>query len=189
MTAADGFRHWVAAVAIGLAGLPLAALAAYPARTEVETPKDIFAVSSLDEIVVSGEREKLSAARKALVEADDHFYEVFNARNDNHDYDMLCREETRTGTRISGRVCTPRIVEEGTQAEAARLQLAAGGSVMIVDEDAIRAAAMVEMRKRVLERLKKDPELLRALLERAKLQQHYESLRKKKFEGHWLVWD
>ena len=60
---------------------------------------------------------------------------------------------------------------------------------MILDTDVIRAAAMVEMRKRVLERLKKDPDLLRALLERAKLQQHYEALRKKKFENAWVVWD
>ena len=167
----------------------MTAFAAYPARTEVETPKDIFSVSSLEELVVTGEREKLSAARKALVEADDHFYQVFNSGNDNHDFDMQCREEAHTGTLIRQRVCTPRIVEEGTQAEAARMLSVTEGNVMMMDPDFIRANAMVEMRKRILERLKRDPELRRALLERAKLQQHYETLRKRKFEGHWVVWD
>ena len=189
MPAGERFRSWTAVAAFGLACLPTAVCAAYPARTEVQTPKDIFAVSSLEEIVVSGEREKLSAAREALVKADDHFYEVFNAGNDNHDYDMLCREETRIGTLISNRVCTPRIVEEGTQAEAARLYLATEGNVMMVDLNFIRANAMVEMRKRMVERLSKDPELRRALLERAKLQQHYETLSKKKFEGRSIARD
>lgn len=169
--------------------LPLAARAEFPARTEVAAPRDIFAVSSLDELVVTGEREKITAARKALVEAEDRFYQVFNAGNDNHDFDMLCREEARTGTLIRQRVCTPRIVEEGTQAEAARLYLATEGNVMLTDPDLIRANALVEMRKRILERLKRDPDLRRALLERAKLQQHFDELRKKKLDGHWAVGD
>lgn len=175
--------------AVLCAFLPLAAQAEFPARTEVAAPQDIFAVSSLDELVVTGEREKITAARKALVEADDRFYEVFNAGNDNHDFDMLCHVEARTGTLIRQRVCTPRIVEEGTQAEAARLYLATEGNVMLTDPESIRANALVEMKKRMLERLKKDPELRRALLERAKLQQHYETLRKKKLDGRWAVGD
>ena len=189
MPAGQRFRSWTAVAAFGLVCLPTAVFADYPARTEAQAPKDVFAVTSLEEIVVSGEREKLSAARKALVEADDHFYEVFNAGNDNHDYDMLCREEARTGTLIRRRVCTPRIVEEGTQAEAARMYLATEGNVMLLDQDFIRANAMVEMRKRMVERLKKDPELRRALLERARLQQHFDTLKKSKFEGRWIVWD
>jgi len=46
-----------------------------------------------------------------------------------------------------------------------------------------------ELRKRTLDMLNKDPELKRALLERARLEQHYEALRKEKFRHRWIVWD
>jgi hypothetical protein len=46
-----------------------------------------------------------------------------------------------------------------------------------------------QMKKRTLEMIGKDPELKRALLERARLEQHFEELRREKFKDHFIVWD
>ena len=89
-----------------LLALLLAVLAA-PAiagKTEALTPSNVDDVASLDEIVIQGDRT-LSAARQAIVDAEDRFYRRWNELNTNNDYDISCQSYTRTGTRLSTRLC------------------------------------------------------------------------------------
>jgi hypothetical protein len=168
----------------------LAALLAAPVlaqKTTALAPENLDDIQALEEIVVSGDRT-LSAARQAIVEAENRFYDRWNALNTERQYDITCRPYTPTGTRLSTRVCQPRFVEESTQAEAARLLQITNGSYMSGSDAPRQALLVAELKRRTLEMVNKDPDLKRALLERARLEQHYEALRKEKFKDRWIVW-
>jgi len=66
-----------------------------------------------EEIVVVGE-PTLRNLRVALRAAENRVYEVFNALNDDNEFDIYCYSETRTGTNISRRVCKPNFVDTAT---------------------------------------------------------------------------
>ena len=168
--------------------LPLAA-AAERARTTAVVPADVMRVQELDEVVVTGSLESLRAARKAVVEAEDRFYARYNAINDDHAYDMLCREDAPTGTLIRRRICEPRVVEDALAEDAQRMVSGNYVDVTMQSREVLRATALVEAKRRLLKLLDRDPELRRALLERARLQQHLDALHQRKFEGRWIVWD
>ena len=85
----DYFRFLLAAM------ITLPALAAAPA-----TPK-----AELDEVTVSGERVKIEALRKQIVQLEDTFYDRYNELNTVDDFDIHCIEEARTGTRFIKRSC------------------------------------------------------------------------------------
>lgn len=164
-------------------------LPALAARTQAITPVDVMQVQALDEIIVGGDRDSLSAARKAVVEAEDRFYARFNAINDDHAYDMRCSVRAPTGSIVERRVCLPRLVDDAIEANTQEILRTTSGPVYRVPPEVLYASAMPEMKRRMLTLLKKDPELLRALLERTRLQQHFDELHKRKFDGHWVVWD
>jgi hypothetical protein len=79
--------------------------------------------------------------------------------------------------------------DEATREDALRFVGITTGTVNIQSPYEIQAAMRPELKKRTLEMLKKDPELLRALLEHARLTQMYADLRAKKFAAQHVVWD
>ena len=172
--------------------LALALLSALPAaasQVNAVTPADVSQVKDIEEIVVAGDRDSLSAARKAVVEAEDRFYARYNAINDDHAFDMRCSERAPTGSIIVRRMCMPRLVDDAIEANTQEMLRTTGGPVYVVPPEVLYASAIPEMKRRMLALVKKDPELLRALLERTRLQQHFDALNKRKFDGHWAVWD
>lgn len=175
-----------------LLGLFLALLPACPAaaaKAVAVSPPDITRVQVLEEILVMGDRDSLSAARKAAAVAEDRVYDRFNAGNDDHAYDMVCSERAPTGSLIRQRMCLPRLVDDAMAAETARLVQGQGSTGVMLVPDALRQNAMTEVKRRLRERVRKDPELLRALLEHARLQSHVAALHQRKFQGRWIVWD
>ena len=68
-----------------------------------------------DEVVVRGKR--LADLRIKVDRAQDHAYGIFNDINSTNDFDVTCRDEGRTGTRGTHRVCRPRF--EGRISSAA----------------------------------------------------------------------
>lgn len=177
-------RRLLALVAALLPALPAAA-----ARAVAVSPADITRVQALEEILVTGARDSLSAARKAAADAEERFYERFNAGNEDHGYDMVCSERAPTGTLIRQRMCLPRLVDDAMAAETARLVQGQGSTGVMLMPDALRQNAMSEVKRRLRERVRKDPELLRALLEHARLQTHVAALHQRKFQDRWIVWD
>ncbi|MEP7314513.1 MAG: hypothetical protein ABI859_18160 [Pseudomonadota bacterium] len=187
-------RLLLTAVAIALSLSTTAPLLAKEAAAV--TPSDVTGVKSLDEVVVTGNLESLSAAKKAVVEAENRFYARYNDLNKDDRFDINCRMETPSDhhSRFTTRVCDPAFVDEGTHVEAMQLfpsnGLGSGDvSVTLASASSIRKAGMPELRRRTLELIRKDPELMRALLERAKLQEHYEALRAKKSQDRPFSWD
>ena len=67
----------------------------------------------VEEVIVVGD-QTLVGLREELYRAQDHVHELFNALNDDDDFDIHCHTETRTGTHISRRVCKANYVDKAT---------------------------------------------------------------------------
>ncbi len=73
----------------------------------------------LEQVNVYGSKEEPWQLRQAIIEAEDRFYERYNDLNSNNDFDMKCRVEARTGTRLVTRTCKP-IYQENAVQEGAK---------------------------------------------------------------------
>jgi hypothetical protein len=180
------------AAALLCMGVSLAAQAQQPAASRdvrAVTPGDVMAVRDLEEVVIAGNDASLRAARKALIEAEDRFHARFNALNTDHRFDIVCHEEAATGTLIRQRNCGARAIEDDTHEEAQRLLSTVQGNVRIASVEDLQMSWQVRLRDMAKERVGKDPELRRALLERIRLQQHLDALQRRKFAGRMVVWD
>lgn len=69
----------------------------------------------LDQVYVYGLRAETWELRRALVQAENLFYERYNELNAKDDFDMKCRVEARTGTRLGTRICRPVYQEDAIQ--------------------------------------------------------------------------
>jgi hypothetical protein len=154
-------------------------------ETVAVVPADPGKIKTLDEIIVSGGLGSLGSAWKAVIEAEDRFYARYNELNKDDAMDIECRFEQAIGTRIPKRTCQPRRVDEAGHNEAERLLGKRSGDSRQLKADAIQA----DLKARTLKLLAEDPELLRALLERTRLEQHYEQLRAEKFKDGKAVGD
>lgn len=93
------------------------------------------------------------------------FYEMFNALNDNKKYKVLCRKETRLGSRIKTRVCYPQYVLD-RMAEETQDALSSGAGYPSLQqiEFAVKDEREESM-KYVEELVKSNPELLEKLIQ------------------------
>lgn len=160
-------------------------------KTVAVTPPNVDDVRDLDEVIVQGDRT-LSAARKAIIDAENRFYARWNLLNTDDQYDIKCYQYIPTGTHFSYRICEPRFVEESTVAETQRLLDVANRGAGTFQSGVVEPLIMLrmaELKKRTVAMVEKDPELKRALLERARLAEHFEALRQEKFRHRWIVWD
>ncbi len=159
------------------------------AETVAVAPEDLSRIQTLDEVVVTGKLDSLSAARVAVIAAEDRFYARYNELNQDDQMDVVCRFEQPTGTRIPKRTCRTRMLDEATQVEAGKLTRSEEGNVRLVSATALNSAPQAELKARVLKMTREDPELLRALLEQARLAQYYEDLSAKKFRNRKVAWE
>jgi hypothetical protein len=172
--------HAVARIAV----LPLAAacllLAAAPASSSAE----------LDEVTVNGERVKLDALRKQIVQLEDQFYDRYNALNPIDDFDVHCIEEARTGTRFIKRSCRAvyqerAVADEGQAAFKIfqRMHPQAGNTPLSDSSPPVPAALEIQRRlpeykKNIEEVTRRHPELASLLQERGRLIEKYKAAQK-----------
>jgi hypothetical protein len=154
---------------------------------------------ALDELVVESSRAKLVELRRAMVNAEDRFYERYNQLNTDDDFDVHCAEEARTGTRLERRYCRPvfeaaEMEREGEEYfwylhrsetdEAFRMASGqAGGLIGAPPSPAILQieARRPEFRRTMREITGNNPELISLLRERSDLAKQYEQARRKLF--------
>jgi hypothetical protein len=153
------------------------------------TPPNIAEIQALEEVLIEGNRNSLSSARKAIDDAEDRLYARFNELSEGDAFDIECSVEAPTGTLLKRRMCHVKGLQPWDRAGAESILFSAGGTVSMVMTHVMREGFIAESKKRMRDLLRKDPELLRALLERARLEKHYEELRKEKFRNRWVVWD
>jgi hypothetical protein len=183
----------LALAALLMALVPAAAVLAEdaPGAAPQGTPltnKDGTPLQTLDDVVVTGKLNSLSGIRKAMVDAQDRFYNRWNELNKDPQWNVTCENIAPTGTRIAKRVCDPQKIAD-EQHDQAMYLLGMGGNVRFTSVEEMRRVINPELKERMLKMVKVDPELMTALLEHAKLVQIYEDTRKKKFTGHLFVND
>jgi hypothetical protein len=142
-----------------------------------------------EEVLVNGERMKLEAMRKEIVQLEDRFYDRYNELNTVDDFDIRCIEEARTGTRFIKRSCRPVYQERAVQEEGQAAfkiqqrfrekgpQLADSGPPVPATQTILRR--LPEYKKNMEEVTRQDPELARLLERRGRLIEQYNSALKK----------
>lgn len=146
----------------------------------------------LDEVLITARTDSLSSLRQALIDAEDRFYARLNELNEDDALDILCRTEAPTGARLKRRTCAPRLLDDASREQAMLLVAGSGGTggnLKLKSTGDLRAMAAEELKRRTLPLLDTDPALRQALLERTRLQQMYDDLRRRKLDGKIVVWD
>lgn len=144
--------------------------------------KDLHTIeiaAPVDEVVVRGRYERLSAMRKEYEKLEDRFYDEYNKLSTDHQWDVNCSREAPPGSRLQRRVCTPVFVEKiEHEFYSNDLQGHGGGSVWIWIQPKREL-----FKKNMVDTVNKNPKLLELLMKRNAAQQRYEDLRRKKFSG------
>ena len=136
-------------------------------------------VEAIDEITVMGVRD-LGVLRAEMVRAEDEVYELYNALNDDDDYDIICKKEARIGSQIKFRVCQARLFRDA-QSEAAEEEEGFLNPTrpLVVEEKHNR---ILKEKMRII--ANENPELIMALRKRYALEQKFEEERNRKFGEH-----
>jgi hypothetical protein len=126
-----------------------------------------------------------------MVKVENDFFALYNQLNTDHQYDMVCRNETRTGTTFQTRVCQPRYLLTAKEDSAtARMQTAVSAEQSVgtantrgpdVGNPVAGGAQVTQLnkeeafRKNMLDVLQKSPELRALGKERDELQARYDA--------------
>lgn len=133
-----------------------------------------------EEVVVIGD-PTLRSLREELRAAEDKVHALFNALNDDDEFDIHCHIETPTGTKISRRVCKPNYVDTATrnfgQAYLNFLRGEAGGT-------AAPSRAIIQfkndiLREKLTELINENAELRGAVFRYSQLSGAFESARQR----------
>lgn len=171
------------------ASRPLLLLLALAAINVCQAAAPATGTQELDEVTVNGDRVKIDALRKQIVQLEDRFYDRYNELNTVDDFDIHCIEEARTGTRMIKRTCRAvyqeRAFAEEGQAAFKILQRFRENGPKIADSGPPVPATQVvlqrlpEYKKNLEEMTRRHPELARLLEERGRLIEKYNAALKK----------
>ena len=93
------------------------------------------------------------------------FYELYNALNDNKKYTVVCRKQTRLGSRIKTRVCHPQYVLDRMAQETQEVLSSGGAYPSLQQIEFAVKDERAESMKHVEELVKSNPKLLEKLVE------------------------
>jgi hypothetical protein len=187
----DGMSLWKNLALLGLVlALPAAALADNQTAWALDLDKAVAStMAELDEVVVSGKLDRLSAVKKAIVAAEDRFYVRFNKLNRVPSFVVNCENRAPTGRRQKVRICEPNYVVEALREDAITLVRTTEGSVRFADRQTVVNSKLSFYQRSMRDIAMSDPEAQRALIERAYLLERYEKLRKAKLQNRKVFWD
>jgi len=140
----------------------------------------IASESAVEEVIVVGD-QTLVGLRQELYRAQDRVHELFNALNDDDDFDIHCHMETRTGTRISRRVCKANYVDQATAVQGqAFLAFTRGeaGSAQPPSAEVIQFNNKL-LRQKLTELVNANSELRDAVARFSELSENYESAQRR----------
>ncbi len=137
---------------------------------------------AIDEIIVQGEMT-LSRLRHRADAKEDVFYELFNAINDDDEFDVRCVDEAPIGSRVKKRVCKANFEIEASAEEARGIRL--GIPTQTAFGEMTQKQAAFQERMEVL--VNENPQLLKALTEFGDAKSDYESEKEKWCSGGLLT--
>jgi hypothetical protein len=143
----------------------------------------------LDEVTVSGTR--LYQMRKAIIKVEDQFYELYNALNEDKQYDISCGKPAATGTLIAIRACEPQFVRTATEDEARGLldSLVDGGASRALPADQVIISKQVDYTNNMLAILRKNPKLRALVRQQAEMQRKYDVARHERMKGRLVLFE
>jgi hypothetical protein len=100
----------------------------------------IVAQEEEGEVIVISELSR-PEVREFIEEAEDQFYEIFNANIDDEDYKITCSRQTPTGTNIPIRVCEPQFMLRARADNQSTFQFNRGAELT---NEALRASLQPE---------------------------------------------
>lgn len=162
---------------------------ALAAEADTAPPQYLSKIRTLDEVVVTGDLTTLSGLRQAMLEAENRFYLRFNELNQDRNLDIRCRNQAPTGSRVKRKVCVAAMADDLSHEQAMLFLTGQASSIGVQSAGQVQRTTLPLLAQKTMDLLKSDPELLRALLEHARLQQMYQELRKEKHQEHFAVWD
>jgi hypothetical protein len=153
-----------------------------PMQTSVQKSDEV-----LPEMLVKGTR--LYQMRKAIVEAEDRFYALYNELNKNNDYDVHCKIEAPIGTKLKERVCRAQFIERAQENEAVAVLAEIRGEAagFALSPDLVALEREEDFSKSMLDVINSDPRLRRLIRERDAIEKKYESERKKRMKGKLIL--
>ena len=141
----------------------------------------------MEEITVIGQRQIFSL-RKQVIQAEDHAFEIFNALNDDDDYDVHCEMRAPIGTHIKKRICLPNFYHKAAMVEGqSYISQIYGYTNYPVAAPTARSVAGIKFpifKQKVREVAIKHPEMLAAL---RRLYELNEKLKKTRNTYHGVV--
>ena len=145
-------------------------------QTETETP------GQMEEVTVYGQKTLLNLKR-AMIEAENNTFEVFNSLNTDNQYDMRCYKEAPTGSHIKYRFCYPNYVND-LETEAASRWLAGSRMNEFPDGLPMTSIAKAKEKEKKLREIwgslaAEHPEMLNAIKAHAEAKQIYTSEKEK----------
>jgi hypothetical protein len=144
-------------------------------------------VTELDEVAVLG--KTLRKLQREVIEAEDRFYERFNTLNTADDFDIHCRMDKATGTRVPKRQCRIRFLADAaaingqeflrglTSAAAAR-----GVNTPLAALQPQWLQRREEYRQTARALLEKNPDLLALAAEWTRVQEQYDRVRQQRLK-------
>ncbi len=138
----------------------------------VEFHLDEATDDGIDEIVVQGEKS-MSQLRHEIRDLETEIFDLYNSPNEDADYDIVCRRESRIDSQIPRRRCEANIYWEALADASADDE----SSVPIRRPLSNPDKYVKTLRDNMLRLAKENPELLEALGKRRMLVVRYEELR------------
>lgn len=150
--------------------------ALFGASWTVAQESSAMTADELEEIIVVAPRT-FTSMRAEIVRTEDRALGLFNELNEDDDYDIVCRNETPTGSHIPERVCRPVYVMR-LEARAAQDFILFGVDMAPVEDPAYHDRIL---RKKLEELASENPSLLEALQDYYDAKTTYDTARAERF--------
>lgn len=146
------------------------------AETEADTQRS---APPIEEVLVIAPRT-LGGLRDELVRAEDRVHELFNALNDDDEFDIHCFTETRTGTHIGRRVCKANYVDTATANDGQAYLAFLRGDLGTAQSPALSVLRYKNeiLRQKLTQLVRENPELREAVAHFGELSENYEDARR-----------